>query len=104
MSQFETRVEVAAAIEEKKRELAELITIHANMPELSEAEELAVALHKKQCRWNHTDGCGWYYEYNKGSHDWNGYSHKEYLTKAHNMIKVTPTLDNQARLAVVAAL
>jgi hypothetical protein len=35
-----------------------------NRPKKSDKEnaiELAEILHDKQCHWNHTDGCSWYY-------------------------------------------
>lgn len=53
---------------------------------LSPEERLAVRLHESKCTWNHTDGCGWYYEIEKGVHDWNGSSHGTYLQKARKLI------------------
>lgn len=47
---------------------------------------LAVELHEKLCHWNHTDGCGWYYEIHNGIHDWTGSSHKRYLEKSIKMM------------------
>lgn len=61
-----------AQLEEARKELT------ANSP----AKNLAILLHDKLCRWNHTDGCGWHYDVNKGIHNWNGHDHKEYLLKA----------------------
>jgi len=47
--------------------------------------ELAELIHEKLCHWNHTDGCGWYYE------KWDdlnlGYSKKEYYKKAEAILK-----------------
>ena len=46
--------------------------------------KLATALHEIMCHYNHTDGCGWYYE------NWNvmGYIRMEYLKKANTILKV----------------
>lgn len=79
---MKTEAELTAAIaeaEEKirkaKAELAELATI-------PEDERLADSLHGLLCSWNHTDGCGWYYEFTNKKPDWNGNEHGRYLTKA----------------------
>ena len=57
--------------------------IAANSPE----KNLADVLHSKFCRWNHTDGCGWFYEQNSDkSWKWDGYAHTEYLKKAQVML------------------
>jgi len=53
---------------------------------LSDEQRLAELIHDSQCRWNHTDGCGWYYE----SWDVPGYSKEEYLRKAKNILKEVP--------------
>lgn len=44
--------------------------------------QLAEALHGTLCKWNHTDGCSWHYEMNKGVHDWTGYAHVHWIKKA----------------------
>jgi hypothetical protein len=49
-------------------------------------EQLAITLHSLLCHWNHTDGCSWEYEGSGGKTDWNGYAHKEYLTKGRKML------------------
>jgi hypothetical protein len=48
--------------------------------------KLAITLHSILCRWNHADGCGWFYEVKDGIDDWNGQSHAPYLTKARMVI------------------
>lgn len=58
--------------------------------ELPEEYRLAITLHNMLCRQNHTDGCGWEYEYLQKPHgwegpsapDWNAYTHGRYLQKA----------------------
>lgn len=44
--------------------------------------QLAKELHGMLCGWNHTDGCGWYYEMRDKQDDWNGDAHGRYLSKA----------------------
>lgn len=63
--------------------------------ELPEDQRLAITLHTLLCRWNHTDGCGWEYEYlqkpsgweGPSAPDWNGYAHSRYLLKAQTVLK-----------------
>jgi hypothetical protein len=48
--------------------------------------ELATALHNVQCRWNHTDGCSWYYEedeWKKPGHGWAADMWKPGTMRAH---------------------
>ena len=47
---------------------------------------LAMIIHTAKCRYNHTDECSWYCEMTNSVDDWNGYSHKEYLTKSRKFI------------------
>lgn len=54
--------------------------------DLSPNKKLAISLHELSCHWNHTDGCGWYYEFKDGQHDWQGSSHGSYLSKAEKLI------------------
>lgn len=57
----------------------------------SPAGKFAISLHKKECIHNHTDGCGWFYEFTNKEHEWDGYVHKGYLEKAR---KILNRLDN----------
>lgn len=57
----------------------------------SPAGKFAIALHSKECIHNHTDGCGWFYEFTNKEHEWNSYTHKSYLEKANKILK---RLDN----------
>lgn len=56
------------------------------MMQSSKTHLLAIKLHDKLCRWNHTDGCAWHYAIKNGVHDWNEDSHKEYLRKANRIM------------------
>lgn len=55
--------------------------------ESSKVHVLAIKMHDKMCRWNHTDGCGWHYAVKDGMHDWGEHSHQHYLRKAHMIMK-----------------
>lgn len=54
-------------------------------------EVLAVFLHEKYCRHNHTDGCGWHYETSTKAdvvtHNWNGDSHKRWLATTKGLLE-----------------
>jgi hypothetical protein len=49
-------------------------------------QQLAKELHGMLCTWNHTDGCGWFYEIKNKEDDWLGRTHGEYLKKAQKLI------------------
>lgn len=58
-------------------------------------KKLAIWLHSKMCRCNHTDCCMWEYaiegnEEDTKSHDWDEYSHTEYYMKAARLLRVEP--------------
>lgn len=55
---------------------------------LSEEKQLAIILHDLMCTWNHTDGCGWCYEFSGGVHNFSGQAHKDWLEKAKELIKI----------------
>ena len=48
--------------------------------------QLAKELHGMLCTQNHTDGCGWHYEFNNKQDNWSGHAHTEYLKKAQKLI------------------
>jgi len=50
--------------------------------------QLAKELHGMLCTWNHTDGCGWFYEFKNKQDDWTGRAHGEYLKRAQKLIHV----------------
>jgi hypothetical protein len=52
----------------------------------SPEHQLAKELHGMLCRWNHTDGCGWFYEFKNKEDDWLGSAHGTYLKKAQMLI------------------
>lgn len=57
------------------------------MKDISEAaiKEFAAKLHDQECRHNHTDGCGWWYETKDDR--WSGWAHASWLKKANSIIK-----------------
>ena len=59
-----------SAAKQKRREL----------DALDPDKRLAVFLHEKFCRINHTDGCSWSYE--SGDAAWNGHAHSSWLKHA----------------------
>jgi len=73
-------------IAKTKKTLENLEEQLLNAKSESPDQQLAKVLHSKLCHWNHTDGCGWYYEMNNGIDDWTRSEHGNYLTKARKMI------------------
>ena len=84
-------------IKELEEEISKLKAEQAELMVLPENKQLAEALHKKLCRWNHTDGCGWFYE----SWEKPGFSRNDWLNKAREVLKVT---DSETALKVAALL
>jgi hypothetical protein len=62
----------------------EVLKVEKTYKETDENEliKMAIYLHSNFCHHNHTDACGWEYEFNAKGHDWTGYSHKHYLQEA----------------------
>lgn len=74
-------------IAELEEKLAQLKSEQEEYDLLSEDKKLAEFIHQQTCRFNHTDGCGWYYE------SWRQPSSTStragYLKKATNILKIT---------------
>ena len=49
---------------------------------------LAIELHDVLCHSNHTDACGWYYEFAGKEHNFAGGAHDHYLIQARKMISL----------------
>lgn len=82
-----------AKLDEMSEQLDSAETKHNG---LTNTQKLAIMLHNKLCKWNHTDGCGWYYHVKDGLPTWEDYSQQEYLRKATLLcrkaekLKITP--------------
>ena len=66
--------------------------------------KLAVALHDIQCHWNHTDQCGWFYEFENNEPDWDRDAHATYLDKARKVISAMPDADFDDVIAFMKVL
>jgi hypothetical protein len=99
-----TREQIAKRKAELASELDDLNAEEERLLSLSEDRRLAEALHSMQCRWNHTDGCGWFYEIQKNVVNWNGWAHAEYLKKAHKAMQMLPDMSVDEILRVSKAL
>lgn len=78
------------SIEEKiKQQKASIAQLEKEL-EIAKLEspdrQLAKELHGMLCKWNHTDGCGWFYEMKGKQDDWSRPTHEEYLKKAQRLI------------------
>ena len=83
---YQTMTELEQEIAASKAKLAELESAKKAMirdrKTSSDTGQLAIFLHEKMCTWNHTDGCSWHYEINKGVPDWDGHAHNKYWSIA----------------------
>lgn len=77
--------DIAFAKEELKKQQEYTKVSRNKLISDSPVGKFADQLHGKMCTWNHTDGCGWFYEFVGKEHDWSGNTHARYLTKAKNI-------------------
>lgn len=85
--------ELESEISEKQTEIAALqerIALYESNPDF----ELAIMLHDKFCKWNHTDGCAWHYQIDDGVHDWSASEHRTWLKRAKKIKVVVDELSN----------
>lgn len=59
--------------------------------------DVAILMHEKLCRHNHTDGCGWYYRKDNDECAWTDRSYERdlYLKKARLLTKRFPFMSNK---------
>lgn len=77
-----TDAELDMEIESARERIAELQSEKERRSELPEDKKLAEYLHSKQCQWDHTEGCSWFYEFDDSEVNWGGYAHSRYLASA----------------------
>ncbi len=58
-------------------------------------QKVAEMLHKLQCHWNHTDGCGWEYETWDGVTPAGNSTRAGYLKKAHRLLRESAFANDQ---------
>ena len=78
--------EIAKERAEHAKKLGELQKKLDNEREKTFDQQIATCLHGMLCTWNHTDGCGWFYEFKDGKDDWSGHAHNNYLMRAQKLI------------------
>jgi hypothetical protein len=95
LSDYETAIKDAEMCQKSKncygyknQELRDSLQLEADEL-LPLNKKLAIYLHKNLCHYNHTDMCGWYYEIHGIIHDWDAYTHKQYLNMSVNMLNIT---------------
>ena len=87
---YQTVNDIDQEIEAQKLKLSELESAKKAMirdrQTTSLTGKLAITIHEKMCRWNHTDGCSWYYEIPRGVPDWSGHAHSKYWNIAAQLL------------------
>ena len=68
-----------AALRAKQGEIEAELQRKEEMARTNPLADLAEALHEKFCHWNHTDGCGWFYEQWPGP---NGGTRQSWIARA----------------------
>ena len=95
-----TEAEIKARRAELERELEELDDEEQEFNSLTPDQQLAEALHKVLCHYNHTDMCGWFYGSWKAPRD----EHRRYVEKAHQVRAALPGFSDESILAVVEVI
>lgn len=75
----ETLAAAKAEVERIEQEIA-------SRNDLTEEQRFATDLHEATCNQDHTERCGWFYEH--GPRVWENGTHKRYLVKAGEVLKV----------------
>jgi hypothetical protein len=89
-------------IDKLRAELAKAEAERDKFEMLREDKRLATIIHEDQCHWNHTDGCGWFYNDEKDPTIWvKDTTRARYLKKANDLLAV---VDYDTALKVMKAL
>lgn len=83
---YTTIASIEADIKKREQELAAAKVALEQAKRESPDKQLAKELHGMLCTWNHTDGCGWFYEIKNKEDVWTGHAHGQYLMKARSLI------------------
>ncbi len=65
---------------------------------MTPAQRLAISLHSKMCRHNHTDGCSWFYHMKNDIPDWHAHSQKNYILKAQRLLLQCEDVDQVLKI------
>jgi heterodisulfide reductase subunit B len=79
-------IAIEKQIKTLEEELEKLKLLKKKLDTEEPEKKLARAYHSKECHWNHTDGCSYYYEEDSNKTDWEGFAHKEYLEKSKKLL------------------
>ena len=80
------RKEIEEEIAKLQKELAEVNDLAIDMAK-GDPKAIAIYLHDRMCKSDHSDRCGWYYEVHGGIHNWDDSSHKSWLERANRFIE-----------------
>lgn len=74
--------QINSQIEKLQAELKEAQEAQKKFLEMPREQQVATILHDKKCQYNHTDGCGWYYEFVNKQEQWSAREHSNWVNKA----------------------
>lgn len=104
---LQEETELARLEADLKRRKELLKTAKRELDTSTPTHHLAIAMHQRLCRWNHTDGCGWHYEIKDGIHNWSGHDHARWLRTANQAgqrLRFEPILGEEALTAFFQSL
>lgn len=103
---MKTHKEILAERDELNRRLDALDEEENALLEQADDTRLAAELHRLQCRWNHTDGCAWFYEESDSFpvETWRAASHTRWLKKARGVMAELPDMTVDTIIEVANAL
>jgi uncharacterized Fe-S cluster-containing MiaB family protein len=88
------------ALDKTRQELDALLVEKKKLEAMPQDYALAIFLHDLLCTWNHTDGCGWFYEFIDKEHNWSGHTHGRYLGQARKVIHECKKRNIQVEAAI----
>lgn len=87
--------ELEAEIVKHEKKILELRDAQATVSNFTDAQKLAIILHRSQCHYNHCDGCSWFYE------KWAdpGHARSRWLEKAEKLLETGKPFDEIVEIA-----
>ncbi len=92
---------IQSAIDGLQKQLTEAVEAKKKFNSLNPEQRLAIILHGKMCRFNHTDDCDWQYHMKNDIPDWHAHSQKNYILKAQRLLAVCQDADQAIKMVEI---